>query len=166
MQVYKAWGSTFGACEAPLVGPAEMVVAPVSVVLQRRVRERRHRPVKEPAPVRPAPCPPRREPRTVAAAPEEEMSAWLRRAVALGLVGRELGSEGTAALFAGRMDGSIAKGLAELRDSGQLGSAIERALAEQRLSARPDVPLERIVRSALRRYDLRDWLPQHGMSLR
>jgi hypothetical protein len=154
MQVYKAWSASFGVCEEPVTAPAPLVTQPVNITLKPKAHRRR-RAVAPP----PVPSPPRAEVGPPPAATPEAVESWLRHAVALALIGRELGSEGTAALLSGRLDPPMAAGLAQLRDSGQLAAAIDAALQAHGLAARPDVPLERIMRSALRRYDLRAWLP-------
>jgi phytoene dehydrogenase-like protein len=69
-----------------------------------------------------------------------------------------MGSEGLATLFAAHLDGRLAAALTRVRDSGQLGAAIATALRETGVEARPDCPIERILSSALRRYELREWL--------
>ncbi|MEZ0314689.1 MAG: hypothetical protein ACAI38_23210 [Myxococcota bacterium] len=88
----------------------------------------------------------------------EVTAAWLRRAVELCHAAREAGSEGLATVLAGRLDDELAASLRGVRASGQLRAAIDAALTAKGIEPRPDVPLERIIQSALRRHALRPWL--------
>ena len=168
MQVYKAWSVAFArACmgeAAPAARGPNGVAAPAVMIVVRR-----QRPKPKPCPLRPAPEPPRRgatasDQRVVTSSSRPQVEAyvplavWLRHAVALALHGRHMGVEGTASLLAGRLDRRQADALRCLRGAGQLDAAIAMALRDAGLSQRADVPLKRIMISALRRYELAPWL--------
>ncbi len=168
MQVYKAWSVAFargcvGEAAPPPQAPSVVTLPPVTLVVRRR------RPKPKPCPLRPVPEPPR-HPSTpseqrgaaVSGKPAAEayvpLTVWLRHAVTLAIAGRHMGVEGTASLLAGRLDRRQAAALACLAEAGQLDASIAMALRSAGLSERPDVPLKRIINSALRRYELRPWL--------
>lgn len=169
MQTYRAWSALSNSCVGtfPVEKPVALTIPPVTIVVpsKRRIdavatKHAKSTVTAPPCPLTPSPAAPKAKCplKPLTAEQQIAVSGWLKYAVRHVLTAPHAGSEHHADALEDIIDGGHFDALKRLRANGQLTAAIDAALANEGLSRRPDVPLERIIVSAMRRYELRPWI--------